>query len=158
MPGRVEDRLKELNVVLPVASSPAANYVPYRSSCGQLYISGQLPKNNEDKLITGQVGEGKKTVKDGEEAAYFCTLNLISQLKAGAGGDLDRIKKIVKITVFVNSTPDFTEQHLVANGASNFLVSVFGEEVGRHARCAVGMAQLPLGALVEVEAIAEVSE
>lgn len=157
MPGRVEERLKELNVVLPVAAAPAANYVPYRFSCGQLYVSGQLPKDNEGKLITGQAGQGKKTVKEAEEAAYYCAVNLIAQLKA-AVGDLDRIKKIVKITVFVNSAADFTEQPLAANGASNFFVSVFGEEVGRHARCAVGVAQLPLGALVEVDAIAEVDE
>eukprot|EP00796_Vickermania_ingenoplastis_P009049 gene9049-6349_t len=156
MSNAIEKNLQQLNLELPPAAAPAGNYVPFTVSGGLVYVSGQLPKDSNGKLITGQLGgSSTKTVHDAQEAARACTLGILTQLKAAATG-LDKVKKIVKIGVFVNSSPDFTDQALVANGASDLLVAVFGEAVGRHARCAFGVAALPLGALVEVDAIAEI--
>ncbi|RNF09664.1 endoribonuclease L-PSP (pb5) [Trypanosoma rangeli] len=153
--GRVAARLQRLGVTIPIAAAPKANYVPYVCSGTQLHVSGQLPKSNEGEYITGQLGVSL-TVAEGQEAARACAIQVVSQLQA-ALGDLDRVKRVVKLNVFVNSTPTFTHQSCVANGASDFIISVFGEEVGRHARCAVGVAQLPFGAAVEVDACVEVA-
>ena len=154
MTDTIESRLKNLGLSLPVAAAPAANYVPFAETGSLLLTSGQLPLENGKLVHTGQVGD-KLTVAHGQVAARACAVNILAQAKA-ALGDLEKIKRIVKITVFVSSTADFVEQHLVANGASDLLVAVLGD-AGKHARSAVGVASLPLNAPVEVEAIIEVA-
>ena len=149
-----EARLSELGIVLPEAAAPAANYIPFVVTGSMLFTSGQLPLNGGKLSATGLLGR-ELDVAAGREAAKWCAVNILAQAKA-ALGDLERIGRIVKISVFVASTPDFTEQHLVANGASDFLVEVLGDK-GRHARSAVGMASLPLNAPVEIEAVIEIA-
>ncbi|CDX18043.1 conserved hypothetical protein [Mesorhizobium sp. ORS 3324] len=148
----IEKRLSDLGVTLPVAAAPAANYVPYCRTGNLLFTAGQLPAN-DGKLVTGLLGRDIDTAA-GKEGAKFCAINILAQAKA-ALGDLEKIRRVVKITVFVASAPDFVEQHLVANGASDFLVAALSER-GKHARSAVGTASLPLNAAVEIEAIFEV--
>ncbi|MBL8579612.1 MAG: RidA family protein [Mesorhizobium sp.] len=150
----IEKRLSNLGVALPTAAAPAANYVPFMRSGNLLFTAGQLPLKDGKLQTSGLLGRDVDTA-GGREAAKFCAINLLAQAKA-ALGDLEKIVRLVKITVFVASTPDFTEQHLVANGASDFLAEVLGER-GKHARSAVGTASLPLNAAVEVEAIIEVA-
>lgn len=154
MTDTIDSRLADLGITLPEAAAPAANYVPFAQSGNLLLTSGQLPLENGKLILTGQLGSGL-TVAQGQTAARACAINVLAQAKA-ALGDLNRIKRVVKITVFVSSTADFTEQHLVANGASDLLVNVLGD-AGKHARSAVGVASLPLNAPVEVEAIIEVA-
>lgn len=149
----IESRLEELGITLPHAAAPAANYVPYVLSGNILHLSGQLPMEDGKLAVTGLVGRDVD-VAGARRAAELCAINLLAQAKA-ALGDLSRIRRVVKIQGFVASTPDFTEQHLVINGASDLLVSVLGE-AGRHARAAVGMASLPLNAAVEIDAIMEI--
>ena len=153
MDDTIEKRLEELGVVLPAAAAPAANYVPYARSGSLLFTAGQLPLKDGKLAFTGLLGRDLDTAA-GREAAKYCAVNVLAQTKA-ALGSLEMIGRIVKITVFVASAPDFTEQHLVANGASD-LFAVLGE-AGKHARSAVGMAALPLNAAVEVEAVIEVA-
>ena len=154
MSGQIDARLAELGITVPVAAAPAANYVPYVRSGAMLYISGQLPMADGKVTSTGKLGDGV-AVEAGQDAAKLCALNIIAQAKA-ALGDLDRVVRVVKLLGFVNSTPDFAEQPKVINGASDFMVAVFGD-AGRHARSAVSAASLPFGATVEVEAILEVA-
>lgn len=149
----IEKRLSDLGVTLPVAAAPAANYVPYCRSGNLLFTAGQLPLMEGKLQASGLLGREVDTAS-GKEAAKYCAINILAQAKA-ALGDLDKIRRLVKITVFVASVPDFVEQHLVANGASDFLVAVLGDR-GKHARSAVGTASLPLNAAVEIEAIFEV--
>jgi enamine deaminase RidA (YjgF/YER057c/UK114 family) len=149
----IEKRLSDLGVTLPVAAAPAANYVPYCSSGSLLFIAGQLPLSEGKLQASGLLGRDVD-IATGQEAAKYCAINILAQAKA-ALGDLEKIRRVVKITVFVASAPDFFEQHLVANGASDLLVAVLGDP-GRHARAAVGAASLPLNAAVEIEAIFEV--
>lgn len=153
MSASIDDRLNALGIVLPAAAAPAANYVPYSTSGNMLFTSGQLPLSKGKLVATGLLGRDLDTAA-GREAAKACAINVLAQAKA-ATGDLGRIRKLVKITVFVASTPDFTEQHLVANGASDLLVEVLGD-AGKHARSAIGTASLPLNAPVEVEAVFEI--
>lgn len=148
----IEGRLAKLGVTLPVAAAPAANYVPFMSTGKLLLTAGQLPLKDGKLVVSGLLGRDADTAA-GKEAAKYCAINILAQIKA-ALGDLEKIRKLVKITVFVASTPDFTEQHLVANGASDFLAEVLGDK-GKHARSAVGVACLPLNAAVEIEAIVE---
>lgn len=150
----IEKRLSELGVTLPVAAAPAANYLPFMRSGNLLFTAGQLPLKEGKLVASGLLGRDLD-VATGKEAAKYCAINILAQAKA-ALGSLDQIGKIVKITVFVASAPDFTEQHLVANGASDFLVAVLGD-AGKHARSAVGTACLPLNAPVEIEAVIEVA-
>ena len=154
MSGATETRLAELGVTLPPAAAPAANYVPFAQSGTLLFTAGQLPLSGGKLIATGLLGRDLD-VTLGRDAAKACAINILAQAKA-ALGDLDRIARIVKITVFVASTPDFTEQHLVANGASDFLAAALGDK-GKHARSAVGTASLPLNAPVEIEAIIEIA-
>lgn len=149
----IEKRLSDLGVTLPVAAAPAANYVPYCTTGKLLFTAGQLPLKDGKLQASGLLGRDVDTAA-GKDAAKYCAINILAQAKA-ALGDLEKIRRLVKITVFVASTPDFVEQHLVANGASDFLVAALGER-GRHARSAVGTASLPLNAAVEIEAIFEV--
>lgn len=156
MSDAIEGRLKELGIVLPQAAAPAANYVPYVISGNLLYLSGQLPMENGKLGVTGHLGKDVD-VAGGQRAAELCAVNILAQAKAALGGDLGRIKRLVKLNGFVASTPDFVEQHLVINGASNLLANVLGD-AGKHARAAVGMAALPLNAAVEIDAIMEIAE
>ncbi|WP_319529031.1 RidA family protein [uncultured Cohaesibacter sp.] len=155
MTGTIESKLAELGITLPEAAAPAANYVPFVKCGNQLFISGQIPMTAEGIQFKGKLGETMKT-EEGAEAAKLCAINLIAQMKA-ATGDLDKVARVVKLVGFVNSTGDFGEQPAVINGASNFMVEVFGDK-GRHARSAVSAASLPFGVAVEVEAIVELSE
>ncbi|MFQ3594635.1 MAG: RidA family protein [Sphingomonadaceae bacterium] len=148
-----EARLQDLGIVLPDAAAPAANYVPFVEAGGFLHISGQIPFAADGSLLRGRLGE-TMDVAGGQEAARRCAIGLIAQMKA-ALGDFGRVKRIVKLGVFVNSAPGFTDQPEVANGASDLMVAVFGD-AGRHARAAVGVAELPRGVAVEVDAIVEV--
>ena len=150
----IEKRLQSMGINLPEAAAPAANYVPFVRTGNLLYPSGQLPMKDGKLHITGVLGRDIDTAT-GKEAAKLCAINVLAQAKA-ALGDLEKIARLVKITIYVASAPDFTEQHLVGNGASDFFAEVLGER-GKHARVAVGMASLPLNAAVEVEAIIEVA-
>ncbi|MCX7305309.1 MAG: RidA family protein [Hyphomicrobiales bacterium] len=150
----IEKRLADLGVTLPAAAAPAANYVPFAMSGKLLFTAGQLPLKDGKLQAAGLLGRDIDTAA-GREGAKHCAINILAQAKA-ALGDLGQIVRVVKITVFVASTPDFTEQHLVANGASDLLVAALGDR-GKHARSAVGVAALPLNAAVEVEAIFEVA-
>lgn len=153
MSDTIAEKLEALSITLPEAAAPAANYVPFTTSGNLLYISGQLPTEGGKMVATGHLG-GNVSVEDGQKAARACAINIIAQAKAALGGDLGRVTRILRINGFVASTPDFTDQHLVINGASNLLADVFGE-AGKHSRAAVGMAALPLGAAVEIDAILE---
>jgi len=146
-------RLKALGITLPAAAAPAANYVPFTKAGNLLFVSGQLPLKDGKLVSTGLLGRDLD-VAAGREAARHCAINILAQAKAAAGS-LDKVKSVLRISVLVASTPDFTEQHLVGNGASDLLAEVLGE-AGKHSRVAVGMASLPLNAPVEVESILEI--
>lgn len=152
MADTIEKRLEAQGVVLPAAAAPAANYVLFARTGNLIFTAGQLPLKDGRLVYKGLLGRDLDTGQ-GRDAAKLCAVNILAQAKAAAG-DLESVR-FVKITVFVASAQGFGEQHLVANGASDFLVSVLGEW-GKHARSAVGMAALPLDAAVEVEAILEV--
>ena len=151
----VQTRLAELGIVLPHAAAPAANYVPTVIHGGLLHISGQIPFAEDGQLVRGRVGDDL-TTKDGAAAARRCAIGLLAQMNQ-ALGSLERVRRVVKLGVFVNSTADFTDQPKVANGASDLMFEVFGEK-GRHARSAVGVAALPLGVAVEIDAIIAVDD
>lgn len=150
----VYDKLKALNIELPATSAPAASYVMYAQTGNTVFISGHIAKK-DGKPWVGQLGKNL-TTDEGKQAARGVAIDLIATLQAACGGDLNRVKRIVKVMSLVNSTSDYVEQHLVTNGASELLVEVFGEP-GKHARSAFGVAQIPLGACVEIELIAEVA-
>jgi enamine deaminase RidA (YjgF/YER057c/UK114 family) len=149
----VYDKLKELGIELPSAAAPAAAYVMSAQSGNTVYLSGHIAKK-DGKVHAGKLGDTFVT-EEGRAAARAVAIDLIATLHAHVG-DLNRVKRIVKVMSLVNSTPDFTEQHLVTNGASELLADVFGER-GKHARSAFGVAQIPMGACVEIELIAEVA-
>lgn len=153
MTDRIDAKLAELGLTLPVAAAPVAAYVPAVEAGGLLHISGQLPFD-DGVLMTGRVGEDRD-LAFAQKAAERCGLMLVAQIRQ-AVGNLDRVVRIVKLGVFVNSTTDFTDQAKVANGASELMVALFGG-AGKHARSAVGVAVLPLGAVVEVDAIIQVA-
>ncbi|MFW5634591.1 MAG: RidA family protein [Erythrobacter sp.] len=148
----IEKRLAELGLVLPEPAAPVASYVPLVHQGGFAHVSGQLPFV-DGGLVTGRLGEDV-TIEDGIMAARACGMMILAQLKAA--GLLERVERIVKLGAFVNSAPDFTDQPKVANGASDLMSEVFGEK-GLHARAAVGVAALPLGAAVEVDAVIAIS-
>jgi enamine deaminase RidA (YjgF/YER057c/UK114 family) len=154
MPGKVAARLAELKIELPKAAAPVANYVPVVVSGQHAYLSGQVTVFNGEFRFIGQLGK-EFQIEDGQKAARLCGLNILAQLQA-ALGDLDRVRRCVKLNVFVNSTPAFTDQPKVANGVSDLMAEVFGD-AGKHARSAVGVAQLPLGVAVEVDAVFEIA-
>lgn len=147
---QIEAKLATLGVTLPDAPAPAANYVPFVVDANTVYVSGQI-SSGPDGLITGKLG-ADVSIEDGAAAARSCAISLLAQLKVACGGDIDRLDRVIKLTAFVNSTADFTEQPKVVNGASDFLVEALGDK-GRHARSAVSAASLPLGVTVEIEAI-----
>ncbi|MFC5755471.1 MULTISPECIES: RidA family protein [unclassified Rhizobium] len=155
MSDQIAARLSEMGITLPEAAAPAANYVPYVISGNLLTISGQLPLESGKVAVSGHLGRNVD-VAAGQRAAELCAINILAQAKAALGGDLGRIRRVIKLNGFVASTPEFVEQHLVINGASNLIANVLGE-AGKHARAAVGMAALPLGAAVEIDAIMEIA-
>ena len=154
MAGKIDARLKELGIVLPESIPPAANYVPWVRTGNLLFIAGQVPVREGKDIHTGKLG-ADITMEQGQECARQCAINIISQVRNALDGDLDRVVRCVRLTGFVNSTPDFGQQPLVINGASDVMVSVFGD-AGRHSRAAVGNAALPRNVPVEVDAIFEV--
>jgi enamine deaminase RidA (YjgF/YER057c/UK114 family) len=147
-------RLQSLGIVLPPVGVPAAAYVPFVRTGDLVFVSGHIAKR-EGKPWVGQLGVTMDTT-EGQAAARAIAIDLMGTLAAAVGGDLERVRRIVKVLSLVNSAPHFTEHHLVTNGASELLVQVFGPEVGAHARSAFGVAQIPLGACVEIELVAEV--
>lgn len=149
-------RLQQLGIELPPLAVPAAAYVPYVQTGRLVFLSGHIAKRN-GAVWAGQLGKDVDTAT-GQQAARAVAIDLMGTLAAACGGDLSRVKRIVKLMSLVNSTPDFTEQHLVTNGASQLFGDVFGAEVGAHARSAFGVAQIPLGACVEIELIAELHD
>lgn len=151
----IDTRLEEMGIALPRAAPPAANYLPYVVSGNLLFLSGQLPTVEGKIAVTGIVGKDV-TLEEAQKAAELCAINLLALARDALEGDLGRIRRVVKIQGFVASTPEFTSQHLVVNGASNLLVGVLGE-AGKHARAAVGMAALPLNAAVEIDAVMEIA-
>lgn len=154
MTTHIDRRLEELGLTLPQAAAPVAAYVPTVLAGALLHVSGQLPFA-DGAVMTGRLGEGA-SLEDGQVAARACALMLLAQVKA-ALGSLDRVERVVKLGVFVNCAGDFTDQPKVANGASELMQQVFGES-GRHARAAVGVPALPLGAAVEIDAIFQVRD
>jgi enamine deaminase RidA (YjgF/YER057c/UK114 family) len=155
MTGTIDSRLAELGIELPEATAPVANYVPYALSGNTVYISGQVPILGGEFKYTGKLG-GDVSIDDGYQAARLCALNVIAQVKAACGGDLDRVVRCLKLGGFVNSTPDFGDQPKIINGASDLMVEVF-EDKGRHARFAVSAASLPFNVAVEVDAVFEIA-
>jgi enamine deaminase RidA (YjgF/YER057c/UK114 family) len=153
MTGKIDARLAELGVTLPDAPAPAANYVPFVRVGDMVFISGQISQGPEGP-IRGRLG-ADMDVAAGAAAARRCGMSILAQARAACGGDLDRVVRVIKLTGFVNSTADFTDQPKVINGCSDFLVEVLGD-AGRHSRSAVSAPSLPLGVAVEIEAILQV--
>lgn len=154
-PTSIEDRIRDLGFDLPgMPLAPKGNYMSYNITGNYVYLAGHLPQPATGDLLKGRLGENM-TVEQGASAAQLCALQMIASMKAATGGDLTKIKKIVKVVGFVASTNDFTDQPKVLNGCSDLLGEVFGIEVGRHARSALGVNVLPLGVPVEIEAIVE---
>ena len=151
----IENKIKELGLNLPKATDPVGSYLATKFVGKMLYISGQISINEKGELIKGKLGKDLKT-EEGYEAAKRCGLSIVSQVKKACGDDLSKVKSCVKLTGFVNSTEDFTEQPKVINGASELIVSIFGD-AGMHTRAAVSTNSLPLGVSVEVDAIFEIN-
>ncbi|MBH0239801.1 RidA family protein [Methylobrevis albus] len=152
MTGTVEALLAELGLTLPAAPAPAANYVPFVVTGNLLFVSGQISKSPTGEVFTGKLGTDLG-IEEGQAAARICALNILAQTKA-ALGSLDRITRVVRINGFVNSAPDFGDHPQVINGASNLLGQILGEK-GAHSRCALGVANLPFGVAVEIDAVIE---
>ena len=151
----IENKIKELNIILPKAADPVGSYLAAKISGKLLFISGQISINDKGELIKGKLGKELNT-EDGYKAAKRCGLNIIAQAKKACSGDLNRIKSCIKLTGFVNSTDNFIEQPKVINGASDLIASVFGD-LGMHTRAAISTNSLPLGVAVEVDAIFELN-
>ena len=151
----ISENLKKLNIVLPNAPDPVGAYVAYKIIGKILYISGQLPIDNEGKIVKGKIGKDL-TLEDGQKAAKLCVANILAQAQKALGGDLNKVKNCIKITGYVNSTDDFIEQPKILNSASETLATVFGEK-GKHTRVAVSANSLPLGIPVEIDALFEIN-
>ena len=151
---KIEERLKSLKIILPKAPDPVGAYVASKISKNLIFISGQVPLKPDGKLITGKVGKDLD-LKEAQEAAKVCGINILSQLKKICNGDLDKVKSCVKLTGYVNSTDNFTQQPQVINGASDLISSIF-ENTGKHTRAAVSVNSLPFGAAVEIDGIFEI--
>jgi len=154
MAGTIDRRLKDLGIQLPRAASPIGNYVAWAVTGNLVFISGQLPMREGVVIYQGRLGD-TVSFEDGQQAAQLCGINLLAQARAATGGDLDRITRVVKLNGYIASTPDFTRQPQVLNGASELMVAIFGE-AGKHARAAISCPVLPLGAAVEIDAIFEI--
>jgi enamine deaminase RidA (YjgF/YER057c/UK114 family) len=155
MPGRIDVKLAELGITLPRPMPPIANYVPYVVTGNLVVVSGQVPAVDGRIAVTGKVGYGV-SLDQGIEAARLCFINVLVHLKAACGGDLDRVKRVVRLGGFIASPSEFTSQAQVMNGASDLAVAVFGE-AGRHARTTIGVPALPADAAVEVEGLFEIN-
>ncbi len=155
MSNRIDERLQELGIKLPKATPPVANYAPYTKTGNLVFISGQVPLLKGEIQYPGKLGKDV-SIKHAQIASRLCGMNIIAQLKIACGGDLSRVTQVIKLNGYVNGTPDFTDQAMVINGASDLMFEVF-QDIGKHARAAVGCVALPLGAAVEVDAIFEVS-
>jgi enamine deaminase RidA (YjgF/YER057c/UK114 family) len=153
MASEIAARLKALGIELPAPGKPAANYVSTVTTGKLLFVSGQVPRAPDGVKFVGKVGR-EFSIEEGQQAARLCAINILGAMQA-AVGDLEKIARVVKVVGFVNAAPDFTDVHIVVNGASDLITDVLGER-GRHARSAIGMGTLPLGVAVEVEAIAEI--
>ncbi|PID63545.1 MAG: hypothetical protein CR974_01565 [Gammaproteobacteria bacterium] len=151
----IEKNLTELGVTLPQAPSPMGNFLPYVIDGSNLYISGQVPIDSSGNILKGKLGQDV-SVTEGQRAAKYCAIGLLARAKS-ALGDLNQIEKLLKLTVFVNATPDFSEHPKVANGASDFMVAALGKDKGMHVRSAVGSASLPANACVEIEALFKIA-
>ncbi|MCB1784396.1 MAG: RidA family protein [Alphaproteobacteria bacterium] len=151
----LQNKLSELGLSLPKVAAPAANYVPYVIAGKTLYVSGQIPFLNGEKMHMGRLGENL-SVEDGQKAAQACALNILAQVNEAVGGDWSKVVRCVKLGGFVNCTADFYDQPAVINGASNLIAGVMGDS-GKHARFAVGAPALPLGVAVEVDAVFELA-
>jgi enamine deaminase RidA (YjgF/YER057c/UK114 family) len=149
----VKDKLDALGIEVPQAAVPVANYVPTVRTGNLVFVSGTLPRRADGSLATGRLGQDV-TIDDGYQAARLAAINILGSLQT-ALGDLEKVTRVVRLVCMVNSTPDFTDHPKVANGASDLMGEVFGEQ-GRHARAAVGMAALPMNVCVEIEAVVEV--
>ena len=150
----IENKLKELDILLPEAPDPVGAYVAYKKAGNILFISGQLPISSDGKMIKGKIGKDLN-LEDGKAASKLCVINILSQVKKALNGDLNKVKNCIKITGYVNSTNEFIDQPKVINPASEILSNVFGDN-GKHARAAVSANSLPLNAAVEIEAIFEI--
>ena len=150
----ISENLKKLKIELPNAPEPVGAYVAFKKVGNLLYISGQLPISSEGKILKGKIGKDL-TLEDGQKASKLCVINILAQLKKALGGDINKVKNCIKITGFVNSTDDFTDQPKVINPASETLSFIFGDK-GKHARAAISTNSLPLGAAVEIDAIFEI--
>jgi len=155
MSSQTASRLKDLGIILPTPAAPAANYVPFTQAGNILVISGQLPMVDGKLAFTGKLGAGV-TLETGIEAAKVCAINILAQANAALGGDLSRVKRVLRLGGFVACTADFTQHPQVINGASNLMVEVLGD-AGKHARAAVGVPSLPFDAAVEVDAMFEIA-
>ena len=155
MPGRIDMKLAELGITLPRPMPPIANYVPYVVTGNLVVVSGQVPAVDGRIAVTGKVGNGL-SLDQGVEAARLCFINVLVHLKSACGGDLDRVKRVVRLGGFIASLPEFTNHAQVMNGASDLAVAVFGE-AGRHARTTIGVPALPANAAVEVEGLFEIN-
>ena len=155
-PGLVDERLLELGLELPTPSTPGANYVPFVRTGDLVFLTGQLPQWKGERRFVGTLGR-ELDLDDGVAAARLATVNVLAQLRVALDGDLDRVSRCVRLGGFVSSTPEFTGQSQVLNGASDLVVDIFGE-AGRHTRAAIGVAALPYGVAVEVEAVFEVRD
>ena len=151
----VEEKIKQLNIEIPKSPKPVGAYVAFRIVNKLVYISGQISFDQNGNLIKGKVGS-ELSLEQGQEAAKACAINIISQLKSACEGDLEKVKSCIKIKGYVNSTDNFLDQPKVINAASELIVNVFGEK-GKHARAAVSVNSLPLGAAVEIESIFEIN-
>jgi enamine deaminase RidA (YjgF/YER057c/UK114 family) len=149
MSGKIEAKIQELGITLPTPMAPMANYVPFARTGDLVIISGQVPALDGKIAITGKVGD-TVSVEQGQQAARLCLINVLAQLKAACGGDLDRVQQVVRLGGFIASPAAFTQQALVMNGASDLAVAIFGD-AGRHARTTIGVPALPGDAAVEVE-------
>ncbi len=151
MPGKIDSRLADLGIALPTPMAPVANYVPFVVAGDLVFVSGQLPAAGGAVACAGKLGDGI-TIEAGTAAARLCFINVMAHLKVACGGDLDRVRRVVRLGGFIACAPAFAQHALVMNGASDLAVAVFGE-AGRHARCTIGVPSLPLDGAVEVEGV-----
>ena len=154
MSNKINQKLQELSIALPQPIAPVANYAPFIKSGNQIFISGQLPIENGEVKFVGKLGDNI-SIEEGQKAARLCAINILANLKIACDGNLDKVVKCIKLGIFVNAIADFTNHPIVANGASDLMVEVFGEQ-GKHSRFAMGAGSLPRGVAVEVDAIFEI--
>ena len=152
----ISEKLKKLNIILPAAPEPVGSYVAFKTINNIVYISGQLPIKDNGEIIKGKIGKDFNT-DEGKQAAHYCCINILAQLKKACSGDLEKVRNCIKITGYVNSTDDFIEQPKIINSASDMISKIF-EHRGMHSRAAVSVNSLPLGAAVEIDAIFEISQ